>query len=580
MSAVVENVCQIGAVQQGQVKIADEGDIKTRPRIILPGPNREISVFAQEVGREIGKKNVWFCRNGKVVEVGRKLMTSKVESVVIHQLGIQEVRSAIEQFVRLGRWARNGENERIFVAESMNRELAAALLEAPQFKQALPRIDRIVDVPVPVLKDGKLVFIKTGYDERFRTYCPFTGPEIQPMTLQESKECLKDVFKDFCFADELSLTVAIARLMTPMCKGLMEWSARTPVWLFEGNRPRSGKDYLAGCTLVLYEGYANEDAPLDSDSEETRKRLTAALNSGRRFMHFANCRGHIENSVFEQASTTSVFSGRLLGRSDAGADLTMPNEIEFSLSANTGFSFTEDFQLRCRRITLQYTDEHANSRKFSRPDLHGWIQAHRSDLLNSLAGLIVHWNEKGRPRGNTFTSFPKWAEIVGGIMICCGLGDPCSVQQYTLTGDTTEQDMKKLFSAAYEEHPDMIIGKDEVKALVSEGELFSWWDLTTKAHQTSFGRALKGYDRRVLGGIQMVINDQAKRPKFRFTKQIEATKHGIVSDVFKKWEHREHWEPLQELKTDKREICKGLEVPEVPNVPTSHSVIHDCKMAA
>jgi hypothetical protein len=121
------------------------------------------------------------------------------------------------------------------------------------------------------------------------------------------------LFHDFCFANRDSATVAIARLITPMCRGLMGWTARPPVFIFEGNRPRAGKDYLAGCTSVLYEGHANEDAPLDSEREETIKRIGAALSSGRRFMHFANCKGRIDNAGFEQASTAKVFNCRKPG---------------------------------------------------------------------------------------------------------------------------------------------------------------------------------------------------------------------------------------------------------------------------
>ena len=182
--------------------------------------------------------------------------------------------------------------------------------------------------------------------------------------------------------------MAIARLITPMCRGLMGWSSRPPVFIFEANRPRAGKDYLAGCTSVLYEGYANEDAPLDSEREETIKRIGAALSSGRRFMHFANCKGHIDNAGFEQASTAKVFNCRKLGSNESSADLKLPNETEFSLSANTGFSFSEDFNLRCRKISLAYSEEDANGRRFSHTDPHGWILDHRQELLNAVAGLI------------------------------------------------------------------------------------------------------------------------------------------------------------------------------------------------
>lgn len=202
-------------------------------------------------------------------------------------------------------------------------------------------------------------------------------------------------------------------------------------------------------------GYANEDAPLDSEREETIKRIGAALSSGRRFMHFANCKGHIDNAGFEQASTAKVFNCRKLGSNESSADLKLPNETEFNISANTGFSFSEDFNLRCRKISLVYSEEDANSRRFRDTDLHGWILEHRQELLNAVAGLIQCWHQQACPPGETaFTSFPEWARVVGGILVTCGLGDPCVPQlDGTLTSDTTTAEMKKLFQIGFQEKP-------------------------------------------------------------------------------------------------------------------------------
>jgi hypothetical protein len=57
---------------------------------------------------------------------------------------------------------------------------------------------------------------------------------------------------------------------------------------------------------------------LDRESTETRKRIVAALQSGRRFMHFANTAGDIKNDVFECRvvfKTGQIQLGRLLNRS-------------------------------------------------------------------------------------------------------------------------------------------------------------------------------------------------------------------------------------------------------------------------
>jgi hypothetical protein len=185
-------------------------------------------------------------------------------------------------------------------------------------------------------------------------------------------------------------------------------------------------------------------------------------------MHFANCKGHIDNAGFEQASTAKVFNCRKLGSNEGSADLKLPNETEFSISANTGFSFSEDFNLRCRKISLAYSEEDANSRRFNHPDLHGWVLEHRQDLLNAAAGLIQYWHQQGCPPGETaFTSFPEWARVVGGILVTCGLGDPCVPQlDGTLTSDTLTADMKKLFQLAFQESPNEAMTKNEVYQLV------------------------------------------------------------------------------------------------------------------
>lgn len=255
-------------------------------------------------------------------------------------------------------------------------------------------------------------------------------------------------------------------------------------------------------------------------------------------MHFANCTGFAHNSAFEHATTAKTYSARMLGRNDAGADITLPNEIEYSLSGNTSFTFTEDFNLRCRKISLHYSEEDANSRVFTHPDLHGWILEHREELLSALAGLIAYWDQQNRPQCPTpFTSFPEWAAVVGGIMVCCGLGDPCQPQlDSTLTADNLTEDMKKLFSIGFQWHPDQWLDRNRVKDLVMDNpdmHLFGWLDLEERSGQTSFGLRLKGFEGRILDGIQLVTNNQDKRrPKYKFTQHLQPTNHAVAQQVF------------------------------------------------
>jgi hypothetical protein len=539
MSEIVNEYEELQLVKSGSVAVEPEVKPVTGsdlPKVYLPADGRNTSDFASQVGRIMGPKKVWFVKGDVAVEVREVQITKEVRTNVFHPLAPAEVITAIEDHLLTGRNSKNGEEEVVFARRSMSREIATALLASPQFKRRLPRIDRILDVPVPYLQEGALVFAYTGYDERLNTFCPAVHLGITPLGLEKSKELLRELLQDFCFANRESATIAIARLITPMCRGLMGWGARPPVFIFEGNRPRAGKDYLAGCTRVLYEGYANEDAPLDSEREETIKRIGAALSSGRRFMHFANCKGHIDNGGFEQASTAKVFNCRKLGSNEGSADLKLPNEAEFSISANTGFSFSEDFNLRCRKISLAYSEEDANSRRFSHPDLHGWILEHRQELLNAVAGLIQYWHQQACPPGETaFTSFPEWARVVGGILVTCGLGDPCVPQlDGGLTSDTTTAEMKKLFQIGFQEKPNEWLIKNEVYQLVRspECDLFGWLDLNERAGQTSFGMRLRAFTGRSLGGIYLQIdNHDNRRPRYRFTQEQPPTQENMAAAV-------------------------------------------------
>ena len=124
-----------------------------------------------------------------------------------------------------------------------------------------------------------------------------------------------------------SLVHAIARLITPFCRGIMGWQARTPLWCYQANQPGAGKDYCADVVHFLYTGSHIGDAPLGKDGEEIRKRITTFLNAGRRFTHFANCQVHIEDQTFIGLITSPFFNARNLGSTDPSADLTLPNSL-------------------------------------------------------------------------------------------------------------------------------------------------------------------------------------------------------------------------------------------------------------
>lgn len=500
-----------------------------RARVLLPEMDRPDSEFAAEMSQNIGPRKVWFNKAETVVAVAMRRFSEKITALTFHPVAPIEACTAAEQFVQTGVLREDkASGDMIFLRHTMTRECAAKLIAAPQFRRKLPEIVRILDIPLPIrLPGGGIVFPETGYDARFRSYLHPDAPRIRPMPFEQAAELLQEIHADFGWKDGQSLVHALARIITPFCRGLMGWDSKFPLWHYSGNRPRAGKDYLAGVTQLLYEGRTCEDAPLERESEETRKRITAALMAGRRGMHFANCQGYIQDAALIGAITSKTFAARNLGSTEAKADLTLPNEIEFSISANVGLTFREDVEPRTRRIALEFFEENANGRVFTKPDLHGWVLEHRSELLSAIGAMVKRWIDHGCPIGPTpFNSFPEWGRTVGGIMHACDLGDPClpHTNDGEIGGDRLEKAMRGIYRLGFENNPDLWMDKGELFRLIAAtddedlGFFGGFEDGQSKETKKRIGMALRQFRGRELSGVVLEVDSRGKgdRQQIRF----------------------------------------------------------------
>ena len=301
------------------------------------------------------------------------------------------------------------------------------------------------------------------------------------------------------------------------------------MFFYLANRERAGKDYCAGVTGIVYEGFNLEEAPIsnsdkhNNNSEELRKKLLSSMIGGRKRMHFSNNKGYIDNAVFEAITTTEKYIDRLLGKNE---NLVFDNELDFSLSGNVGVGFTPDFANRCRFVRLFLEIENANERHFDKSDLHGWILTNRNKVISALYSLVRNWEDQGCPDGTVnFASFPSWAKICGGIMEAAGYNNPCVIDNdiVTVAGDAETTDMKELFEVAYKTYKENFIKKDAILTIVHDQDLFPNWDLVNnRGDQTKFGNLLTKYVGRLLSDIRLQIKTPGARPsrqEYCFTKK-------------------------------------------------------------
>jgi hypothetical protein len=516
-------------------------EVTFKPEIKLPGIGKLISEFAAEVANELKDTNELFYRvdSKEIIEIGKIKPIEEAEETYTGFLSIRPNRfiTLIEKHITPGKELENRRTQQYeFKPVSINAELSGTLLASDQLQKALPQLNRLFTIPIPILYKGEITFPCKGYDARFGSWLPEDAPEIKPMELTEAKEVFKDIFQEFCFQTQQDYYNALAGLLTPFLRGLFtSFNVRTPVFFYLANRERAGKDYLAGITGIVYEGCNLEDAPIcnaehnrGNNSEELRKKILSAMLSGRKRMHFSNNKGYIDNAVFEQITTSEKYTDRVLGRSET---LTFDNEIDFSLSGNVGVGFTPDFANRCRFVRLFLEIENANERQFTKPNLHNYVLQNRSKVISAMYSLVKNWKELGMKEGAVnFASYSQWAKICGGIMEAAGYGNPCTVERdiITVAGDSETTDMKTLFETMYEMFPDGIVEKKAIVNTILNVDLFGYWDLeNNRGDQTKFGNLLTKYVGRYLSDITLIDLDPSQRParkKYQFTKQKKEVK--------------------------------------------------------
>lgn len=488
---------------------------RVRPQIELPRLGRSESSFAVEVADVLAETGEDFIFGGQVVVV-RATREKLQNSVKLHPLEPKEAVTSFEKHIEFVKSVETSKGQFELVPYSMTKP--EILLASYPLAEKLPIIERLLPLPVPLFDGAKIVLPKTGYDKRFHTYVDPNAPRPTEMSLTEALDVLNDLLgnddgRGFAWKDEESKIAATSRLLTPYCRGLMDWK-KAPVFLIMANQPRVGKDTVAYVSIVLYTGVEPTAPPLGRENDdEMRKRITSALRCGSRFLHFPNMKGKIDFPSLEAATDASCFwRDRLLG---GNKEVILPNEAEYSLSANIGSEWSLDLDGRAVIIRLHYGGEDVNRREFRHPDILGHVRRNRPQILGTLDALVRHWDKMGRPAGPTpHASFPEWGKIVGGIMHAAGLGDPClrASDLQGVTGDSETEDMRRLFQLSHARHENTYIGKEQLYDVIrsSEDQVFGYLELDTVSGKTSLGKKLMKFRERELSGITLKINDSDK----------------------------------------------------------------------
>ncbi len=478
-----------------------------RPRVRLPGDNYLLSDTAAELADLLKDKDLF--RRGDLVFHARKAEDGLLP------MSPATFRTWCEQYVFCFRVRMTPQGVLVNPLRTMSVADAEGVLASPQFLTRLRPVERFNPVRMPVRRaSGEITLLPEGYDAESLTFTATCGIELPDLPLEEARQVIENVLKEFGFADPgRSKAVVISAMLTVFGIGLLPPLALPPAFIFLANREGAGKTLLAKVCTIPVLGYA-PTAAWPRNDEEMDKRLLVSVMTGLPVLVLDNVRNHIASAPLELFLSNSHFKGRILGESK---EFTGRKSTVVFLTGN-GATVSPDMRRRSLFAELFLGVERAEDRVFQRRLEAPLLLKHRARILGALWSLIRAWDQAGRPKpSRSNSSFSDWSDSFGGIVEFAGFGCPLETPQIEGAADTDLADMRALVERMAEGGQSLTF--TEVVGLAQEAGLFVHFipdegDLDRSA-RTAFSKLLRRYERCVLGQWRFHAQGNGHTRRFR-----------------------------------------------------------------
>lgn len=287
----------------------------------------------------------------------------------------------------------------------------------------LPGLQGIVNTPI-VGPDGTLE-TAPGYLAGPRLFFHAPEPDFALALPKPTPDAVKNalvflfghLLEGFPFADNASRAHAMAALLLNFVRPLI--AGPTPLHLVEASTRATGKSLLTETIgAVTDAGLAPTTAP--HDEAEWRKKITALLRCGPRFIWWDNLEGHVHSESLCAVLTGTVWTDRLLGTSQS---LNLPVNCTWMATANNA-NLHEELVTRSVLIRLDARMEKPEDRRdFKVADPVQYVRLNRAKVVDHALVLVRYWLSQGRPlyQGSASSRYRAWADVMGGLLESVGV---------------------------------------------------------------------------------------------------------------------------------------------------------------
>ena len=294
------------------------------------------------------------------------------------------------------------------------------------------QIESVTTAPI-LLADGT-VLCEKGYNAEAKVWLePSVEVDVPENPTREDAQravlLFRDLLCDYKFADQKAdFSAWLAALLSPLVKAATG-NAPTPLICVSASSPGAGKSMLVDLIARIVTGTSAEIRTYNTrDATEWNKKLTTFVRMASPVSVFDNCNGAIGDEGLDRLITSSTWSDRILGASDAPP---LPNVTTW-LATGNNIEPVGDTVRRVLMIRIEVDTEKPQERTgFKRPLLVEYATEHRAELLTAALTILRAYCVAGRPSMSlpTWGSFVAWSELVRGAIRWTGLKDPFATQQ-------------------------------------------------------------------------------------------------------------------------------------------------------
>ena len=288
------------------------------------------------------------------------------------------------------------ETEKGFKATELINDIALKILASRSFKKHFSKVEMISNVPVFYENNGYPILID-GYNRDTKVLVTTHCPDYKFLDLDEAKNIILDLFKDFHFVERSDLSRSVACLVMPaMCHaGLLKDDFRPLVYV-ASDKEGAGKGTLIQFLVYPYD----EDPPMitqsDSAAANIDEKIGHAIHEGKNHIVLDNLKSTRQMKILDSPFLESLITSDSTPFREAhGRSTTLNTKHVTTYVTTNGITLSPDLADRSLFISIRHRGKDFDFREFD-GGIKNYLNERRPLIMSAVYTVIKEYVSRGK----------------------------------------------------------------------------------------------------------------------------------------------------------------------------------------